>query len=553
MTFLNLTTLFGGLALFIYGVELMSSGMQNIAGSRLRKMLGIVVRHRPAGLLIGIFITLLLQSSSASTVLYVSLVQSGVLIFKDTIALILGAMIGTTLTVQIIAFKITNYALIAVTVGVILRIAGKYERQKQWANMLLGIGLIFFGMGVMKTGVEPLKNSPAFESYLEVTLGSPWLSFLVATIFTAIVQASAATIALVFSFASVGLLGTSLNEILVNSFPFVLGANLGTTVTALLASINTDRAAFRCAVVHTAMKLTAAVIFMFLIAPVSNLTLLITDFLWKKSLSAERAIANSHTLFNLLTVAVCLPLTALIFRLFIFLIPEKKRPNIFPELSFKNNDSIDFQTEYDNLLKAVGKLSEMASKLAGELSNEFSSINVNKLEVIAANDNKIDRAFKEIKNHAMFVYRFPGFQKERNNLIWLIRSAELFERIADDFARSIIRGLKKMNNKDIGFSFENSADLSKICIEAGKILHNLSDCYTQKNPSELAKINDLVKAFHSQIKAMRISHFQALSDNVSAAIESSNYYLDTLSELESSHAKIKALIKLASNNLKNST
>jgi len=550
MTFLNLTTLFGGLALFIYGVELMSSGMQNIAGSRLRKMLGVVVKHKSAGLVIGVFITLLFQSSSASTVLFVSLVQSGVLLFKDTIALILGAMIGTTLTVQLIAFKITNYALIAVAAGVILRITGKYERQKQWANMLLGIGLIFFGMGVMKAGVEPLKNSPAFENYLKFALGSPWLSFLAATVFTAVVQASAATIALIFSFAAAGMLGTAPNEVLINSLPFVLGANLGTTVTALLASINTDRAALRCAVAHTALKLFAAVAFMFLIIPVSNLTLIITDFFWKKDLSAERAIANSHTLFNLITVAICLPITALISRFFIFIIPEKKSQNIFPELSFQNNKSIDFKIEYENIIQAVSKLSKMTSNSAIEISSQFSIININKLEVIAANDNKIDRAFKEIKNHAMLVYRFPGFQDERNNLIWLIRTSELLERLADDFARSIIRDLRKMNNKDIVFSLENSADLTNICAETGRLLQKLSKVFISKNSSELNGIIIDIKSLHSQIKSMRLSHFQAVSNNVPKAIESSNYFLDMLSELESSLSKLKALTKLASKNLK---
>ena len=548
MTFLNLTTLFGGLALFIYGVELMSSGMQNIAGYRLRKMLGVVVKHKSAGLLIGVFITLIFQSSSASTVLFVSLVQSGVLVFKDTIALILGAMIGTTLTVQLIAFKITNYALIAVAAGVILRITGKYERQKQWANMLLGIGLIFFGMGIMKAGVEPLKNSPAFESYLKFALGSPWLSFLAATIFTAVVQASAATIALIFSFAAAGMLGTAPSEVLINSLPFVLGANLGTTITALLASINTDRAALRCAVAHTVLKLIAAIVFMFLIIPVSNLTLIITDFFWKKDLSAERAIANSHTLFNLITVAVCLPITALISRFFIFIIPEKKSQNIFPELSFQNNKSIDFNIEYDNIIQAVAKLSKMTSDTAIEISSQFSIININKLEVIASNDNKIDHAFKEIKNHAMLVYRFPGFQKERDNLIWLIRTSELLERLADDFARSIIRDLRKMNNKDISFSLENSADLTNICAETGRLLQNLSEVFISKNSSELNDIIDNIKILHSRIKSIRLSHFQAVSNNVPTAIESSNYFLDMISELESSLSKLKALTKLASKN-----
>ncbi|RLD10263.1 MAG: hypothetical protein DRI44_06490, partial [Chlamydiae bacterium] len=407
MTLISIITLLGGLALFIYGVNLMSNGMQQVAGKRLRSLLGAVVRHKSAGLLVGLILTFFLQSSSASTVMLVSFVQAGILAFRDTIALILGAMIGTTLTVQIIAFKVSDYALAAVAIGVAIQIFGKYERSRNWSNIILGIGLIFFGMAVMKSGIAPLKNSPIFVKWLNTTMGSPWLSFTVATFFTAAVQASAATIALVISFAATGMLGNSSEQILAAALPFVMGANVGTTITALLASIHTGREAFRCAVTHTIMKLTGAVVCMFFIVPIAGGTMWLTSFFCNGEASSARIVANSHTFFNLINVVVFFPMSGLIARFMVWLIPEKAEKKVFTSLAFSHDSKIDFDTEYNELINALAAYARMVGEQNMKVSSQYAAPDETQLEIIADRDEALDTGYHERRSHAMFLFQLP--------------------------------------------------------------------------------------------------------------------------------------------------
>lgn len=544
MTVISIITLFGGLALFIYGVHLMSGGMQQIAGKKLRSLLGAVVRHKSAGLFVGLILTFFLQSSSASTVMFVSFVQAGILAFRDTIALILGAMIGTTLTVQIIAFKVSDYALAAVAVGVVVQIFGKYERSRNWSNIILGIGLIFFGMAVMKSGIEPLKNSPLFVKWLNTTIGSPWLSFAVATFFTAVVQASAATIALVISFAASGMLGNSPNQILAVALPFVMGANVGTTITALLASIHTGREAFRCAVTHTIMKLTGAVVCMFLIVPIANGTLFLTSSFWSGETSSARLVANSHTFFNLLNVIVFFPFTNMIAKFMVFLIPEKAERKVFTSLSISQSNKVEFDVEYDRLINTLAAYSKMVAKLNLNVSSQYDSPDETKLEIIAERDETLDIGYREIRSHAMLLYQLPSMKKHAEEFVPIIRSAELLERLGDDFARSIVRSLKKIAREDIRLSVESAAELQIVSKKIDAMLNSYAKILEEENGEAIESLLENNRDIKAILISMRKSHFLALANKVPSAVKSGTYFLDILSELESSTVKIKALLKV---------
>ena len=544
MTIISMITLFGGLALFIYGVDLMSSGMQQVAGKKLRSLLGAVVRHKSAGLLVGLILTFFLQSSSASTVMFVSFVQAGILAFRDTIALILGAMIGTTLTVQIIAFKVSDYALAAVAIGVAVQVFGKYERSKNWSNIILGIGLIFFGMAVMKSGIEPLKNSELFVKWLNTTIGNPWLSFAVATFFTAVVQASAATIALVISFAASGLLGSSSEQILAAALPFVMGANVGTTITALLASVRTGREAFRCAVTHTVMKLTGAVVCMFFVMPIANGTIWITSFFLSGEASSARIVANSHTFFNLINVIAFFPFSNWIAKFMIFVIPEKAERKVFTNLSISQDQSVDFNTEHNRLTDSLAAYSRMVGKLNLSVSKQYDSPDETQLEIIAARDETLDIGYREIRNHAMLLYQLPSMKKHSGDFIPIIRSSELLERLGDDFARSIVRSLKKIAREDICLSVESAAELQMVSKKIDVLLNSYAKALEKKDSKVIESLLENNRGIKSILRSMRKSHFLALANKVPAAVKSGSYYLDILSELESSTVKIKALLKV---------
>jgi len=539
MSFINIVTLVGGLAIFIFGVDLISTGIKTLAGARLRKLMRVVVRHRWSGLIIGLIVTFLLQSSSASTVLFVSLVQGGLLAFKDTIALILGAMVGTTLTVQVIAFNISDYALIPITVGVAIHLFSRHERSRYWAYSFMGIGFIFYGMAVMKMGVMPLRNSPEFTHWFKMTIGTPWLSFLIAMVFTAVVQASAATMALLFSFASVGLLGAETSEIVVNSLPFVFGANVGTTITALLASINSSRAAMRCAVAHTLLKTAGAVTCMFLIGPLSRMTLAISS-----GLSIEHTLANSHTLFNILNVLVYLPFTRPLGALFTRMIPDTREMVLFPELKITSTTDLDMKTEYHKSRDSLVKCLRLIRQTLGSLNRQYQSLDWNRLEDIAMQDELLNRGYREVRNHAVMLYRLASDTHVKTLFADTIRIVELIERLGDDFSRSLIRILRKLLSENLILSVGSVAELEALNHRFSGIIDELSLELIDSEDFDQEKLNEHIAAVDQKLTAMRRSHFQSLADNVPAAVASSSYYLDILSEMESSIAKIKTIAKL---------
>ena len=225
--------LLGGLAFFIYGMGKMSSGMNKTAGNRMRDIIRAITKNRVMALMIGAFVTMAVQSSSATTVMLVGFVQAGLMTFAQTLGVILGAGIGTTITAQLIAFKITDYALLMVAIGFGMQMTAKTDKLKNIGEIFLGFGILFYGMKLMSDTMTPLRDYPLFINMIG-HLKAPFMGLLVGTMFTGIVQSSAATTGVVIVLAQQGLIS------LETGIPIIMGANIGTCVTAGLASINTS-------------------------------------------------------------------------------------------------------------------------------------------------------------------------------------------------------------------------------------------------------------------------------------------------------------------------
>lgn len=533
-------TLIGGLALFLYGVGRMSDGLQQLAGAKLRPLLARFIRNRFSGIGAGIGITFLLQSSSASTVLYVSIVEGGLVRFADTIPLILGAMIGTTLTVQVIAFSISDYALLAVALGVAMRIASHKVIVRQWADLILGIGLIFFGMSVMKTGVAPLRQSPQFTEWFQHAIGMPWVAFILAAVFTAIVQASAATIALVFACATAGLLGTDNEQIIRLSLPFIFGANVGTTITALLASIHTGRDAVRVAVAHTGMKLLSAVLFMWLITPLAELTVWLSSHIQPGEISSQRYIANSHTLFNLLTVIVYLPFTHTLALICEKILPEKQRTKLFPELAAQPEET-DETILFQRIRNAISRLCEMVEKDVQLMVEAVEQPSLSTVEKVKLHDDIVDAGYHEIRNYALLFHRTTHSRAFESTGIWCIQCAELLERIGDDMSRSIGHVIEKMAKAGITFGIEDTAAIRHVEKRLIELLEQTKKLILHPDSAEADVLRTRTAEIKQEIRAMREAHYNAVTYDVPHAAESSEYFSDILAECEASVSKVKRL------------
>lgn len=314
----NLTrifTLFGGLALFLYGMDALSHSLETAAGSRLKSLLAAVTGSPVRGVLAGAAVTAVLQSSSAVTVMVLGFVSAGLLTLRQAVPVIFGCNIGTTITAQLLAFQLEDVRGLVLLAGLLLCFA--CAGQKGPAN-----GLLFEGIADMGTAMEPLAQSPVFVHWLGRVRQHPWLGLLAGLGMTLTVQSSSATIALLQNFAArPGLDGSSLLG-LAGALPVLLGDNIGTTITAVLASLSASRDAKRVAAAHAVFNLTGAAVFCAGLPLYVRLTAALSPKGPELAVIA-RQIANAHTLFNVVCTLVWLPLTPLMVRFVCRLVPDR--------------------------------------------------------------------------------------------------------------------------------------------------------------------------------------------------------------------------------------
>jgi len=308
----------GGLAFFLYGMEKMSDGMKKSAGDQMRSILATLTKNRFIALFVGIFVTMVIQSSSATTVMLVSFVQAGLMTFAQSLGVILGADIGTTITAQMIAFKLTDYALLMVAAGFLLQMFSKGEKYKNIGGIILGFGILFFGMKLMSDAMKPLRTFQPFISMMS-DLENPFIGILVGTAFTALIQSSSASTGIVIVLAQQGLITLDAG------IPVIFGSNIGTCVTAGLASIGAEREAKRVAVAHVLFKVAGVCLFIFWIPQFADM---IKELAHKFNSGEARQIANAHTIFNVTVGLVFLPFIGLFEKLIYKILPDKEEETV---------------------------------------------------------------------------------------------------------------------------------------------------------------------------------------------------------------------------------
>ena len=305
----------GGLALFLYGMNSMSDALQKAAGEKMKKILEFLTKNPIMGVLAGALVTAVLQSSSATTVMVIGFVSAGLMSLPQAISVIFGANIGTTMTAQLMAFKITDYIYPIIFVGFMLYFASKKEKVKNVGLVIFSFGLLFEGIEIMGSVMKPLANSPIFVELMAKVSDIPVLGVLLGAVMTLVVQSSSATIAVLQNFASQpGPDGVTSVIGLAGAIPILFGDNIGTTITALLASIGQSKNAKRTAIAHSIFNITGSIVFLFLIPVLAKFVQLISP----KGPEVEvisRQIANAHTTFNVVCTLVWLPLIPLMVKI----------------------------------------------------------------------------------------------------------------------------------------------------------------------------------------------------------------------------------------------
>jgi len=315
--------LLGGIGLFLFGMKTMSEGLQKIAGARMRQILAALTNNRIIGTLVGIAVTAIIQSSSATTVMVVGFVNAGLMSLMQAIGVVLGANIGTTVTAQLIAFKITKYALPAIGIGAGLKLFAKQKKYVYIGEIILGFGILFFGLTTMKHAFDPLKASEEFRQLFLLVGDYKLLGVLIGALLTVVVQSSSATIGITLALATSGLISFEA------SVALILGENIGTTITANLAAIGTNLAAKRTAFAHFLFNTLGTVVilllFPFYLKFISAMTPGDADFMIQSQAQADsfsasigdkpyiaRHVANTHTMFNIVNTIIFLPLIGIL-------------------------------------------------------------------------------------------------------------------------------------------------------------------------------------------------------------------------------------------------
>jgi phosphate:Na+ symporter len=314
--------LFGGLALFLFGMDQMSDGLKAAAGDSLKNVLAKLTSNRFSGALTGAFVTAILNSSSVTTVLVVGFITAGIMNLAQSIGVIMGANIGSTFTAQIVAFNITQYALLPVAIGFLMLFTAKQDKIRYYGMMVMGLGLVFFGMGVMSQAMNPLRTYQPFLDLMQ-TMENPLLGILVGAVFTALVQSSAATTGIAIVMASEGLLS------LPAGIALALGSNVGTCATAMLASIGKPTEAVRAAVAHVVFNVAGVVLWVGLIHYLADLVTWMSpsypelEGAARSAKEVPRQIANAHTSFNVINTFLFIGFTTQLARLVEWLVPAK--------------------------------------------------------------------------------------------------------------------------------------------------------------------------------------------------------------------------------------
>lgn len=408
----------GGLGMFVYGMNIMSSSLQRIAGTRLKAIVSTLTRNPIAGMLTGLGVTALIQSSSATTVMTVGFVNAGIMSLKQAIGIILGANIGTTVTAQLIAFKLTDLAWPILALGSALIMFSKSRKNRSWGETMLGFALLFLGMKFMGDSLKAYRDHEAFKQIFIYLSQNRLMGVFAGLIVTLVVQSSSATVGLTMSLMGTGAFGDDQLLALRAAIPIILGDNIGTCITALLASIGTSRNARRAALVHTLFNSLGTLLFLPFLEVYS-------EFIMKTSSDSMRQVANSHTFFNIANGLVFLPFSGLLEKTAVFIIP-------------KDHEEQQAPTNLDKRLLttppiAIAQAEQQLLSAVGLVCRKFSRIE----ELLQKDDQGLDEVSAAAENIEALRRQREQIYKELNKFLIALAQKDLSEELSRQVTRAI--------------------------------------------------------------------------------------------------------------------
>ena len=531
MVYKILLTTLGGLGLFLFGMHIMSDSLQKIAGVRLRRILEKVTTHRVIAVLAGSTITAIIQSSSATTVMSVGLVNAGLMTLKQAVGVVIGANIGTTITAQIIAFKLTDIALPLIGVGMFMKLLTKKESVNYWGDFLLGFGLLFYGLLVMKTGVNPIRSAPWVADYFIVFSKTPALGVLVGTLITMLFQSSSATVGLVIALASSGVVD------FYGAAALVLGDNIGTTITAQLSSIGTNVSAKRVARAHMLFNVFGVCIILLIFPGFVRFVDAITpgdpSLVMGGNLSySARHIANFHTIFNVTNCLIFLPLMGVLTRLATLLVPGDESVR---KCRLESLGSSIFETPSFALDEAKQEIDYMGGEVFMMLANTEKALIENKgtdrmFSDVQEREELVDSLQQEINTYLTELSRQSVTESQSKEVFSMLQIVSNLERIGDH-CESIAKHCKRRNSFGLDFSEEGRTELTQIYHHTLEYLRTIIRAIKETPQTLMEEVRSFEPKLNAMRWEMRINHMERLKKSTCDA-DAGLVYVDILTSFE---------------------
>jgi phosphate:Na+ symporter len=480
-------SLFGGLALFLFGLDVMTQALKSAAGDYLKDLLGRLTRNRFVGVGMGVFVTAVIQSSSVTTVILVGFISAGLMSMSQSVAVIMGANIGSTVTAQILAFNVERLALPMVAVGFAVSFLARRHNWRQLGLVILGLGLLFYGMSVMSSGLGPLRShGPFIRSMAE--MHHPVLAVLIGTAFTAIVQSSAVTIGILIVLAAQGLIA------LEPAIAVALGANIGTCITAALASIGKPREAVRAALVHILFNVAGVGLWIAFIPQLAELGQWLSPARAELSgavrmaAEAPRQIANVHTIFNVANTLLFLGFTTRIARLVEWLIPDKPiRPDQKMLPRFLHNSQLSTPpVALQTARLEIGRLGACVSEMVAAIMPAAIRGTRAELETVAAMDKVVDALHLAIIEYLGKVSGTRLTVRQSSELMQLVEVTNNLEHIGDLIATTMVVSAGKRIDEDVSVSDQTARILTEYHAFVVTALNDALRAVTDQD-AELAK------------------------------------------------------------------
>jgi phosphate:Na+ symporter len=527
---ISLLSVLGGLAILLYGMQLSGDGLQRAAGGHLRHLLTSMTRSRLSAVAAGALVTALIQSSSATTLMLIGFVSAGLMSFRQSLGVILGADIGTTFTVQLLAFNLRELAFVLLAAGFALTFFGRRGLVKSIGQAVLGFGFLFLGMRLMTDGLAPVTEHPLARQVLLAFASSPAMGVLTGAVLSAGMASSAATIGVLLSLAHQGLLP------LEGAVPVVLGANIGTCAAALAASMRSTSDARRVAVAHIAFKVLGVALVFPVIQP-------LTAFVAGTSGDIARQIANAHTLFNVAISALFLPFAPLAARAITALVPEEERGDNPFKTRYLDDRYLDQPSlALGQATREALRMGDVAQSMLRDALEVLRRDDPELLEEVERRDDQLDYLERQIKVFLARLGRENMSPDMAPREIALISFIGNLENIGDIVDKNLMELARKKLYQGRRFSEAGETELMEFHGMVSKNLERAIAAFASADRGLAQEVLDQRPVIRQKERELRESHLTRLRRGLAESLETSEIHLDVLTNLKRISSHVTALV-----------